>query len=70
MTPVLAHLNAQDIEARHLWKPMHLQPVFAGHRSFLSAVSDDLFERGMLLPSGSALTDDEVDRVVDAVLAL
>lgn len=69
VTPLLARLNDIDIEARHLWKPMHRQPVFAHHRSFLSGVADDLFARGLLLPSGSALTDDEVDRVVDAVLA-
>lgn len=67
VTPVLAALNAQGIEARHLWKPMHLQPVFAGHRSFLSGVSDDLFRCGLLLPSGSALSDDQIDRVIDAL---
>lgn len=69
VTPVLARLNAQDIEARHLWKPMHRQPVFERQRSFLTGVSDELFERGLLLPTGSALTDDEVDRVIAAVLA-
>lgn len=69
VTPVLARLNERDIEARHLWKPMHQQPVFAHQRSFLTGVSDDLFARGLLLPSGSALTDDDVDRVVGAVLS-
>lgn len=68
VTPLISALNAQGIEARHLWKPMHLQPVFADHRSFLSGVSERLFETGVLLPSGSALTDEEVDRVIDAVL--
>ena len=67
VTPLLARLNEQDIEARHVWKPMHRQPVFARHRSFLTGVADDLFDRGLLLPSGSALTDDDVDRVIDAV---
>lgn len=67
VTPVLAALNAQGIEARHLWKPMHRQPVFAGHRSFLTGVSDELFETGVLLPSGSALSDDDIDRVIDAL---
>lgn len=69
VTPLLARLNEQDIEARHLWKPMHRQPVFAHHRSFLTGVSDDLFARGLLLPSGSALTDAEVDRVAGSLLA-
>ena len=67
VTSLLARLNEQDIEARHVWKPMHRQPVFARHRSFLTGVADDLFDRGLLLPSGSALTDDDVDRVIDAV---
>ena len=67
--PVVAALNAQLIEARHLWKPMHQQPVFAGHRSFLDGTADDLFARGLLLPSGSALSDDDVDRVAAALLA-
>lgn len=69
VTPVVDSLNERQIEARHLWKPMHRQPVFAGSRAFLSGVSDDLFERGLLLPSGSALTDDDVDRVIAAVTA-
>lgn len=69
LNPLIARLNAQDIEARHLWKPMHRQPVFARHRSFLTGTSDDLFARGVLLPSGSALSDDDADRVVDALHA-
>lgn len=69
LNPLIARLNAQDIEARHLWKPMHRQPVFARHRSFLTGTSDDLFARGVLLPSGSALSDDDADRVVDALRA-
>lgn len=63
-TEVMAALERADIEARHLWKPMHLQPVFAGARTFLSGVSERLFARGVTLPSGAGLTDAEVDRVV------
>ncbi len=62
-------LAAQQIEVRHLWKPMHLQPVFRSARSFATGVSERLFRSGIALPSGSALTDDEVDRVIAAVLA-
>lgn len=69
VTPVLAALNAQGIEARHVWRPMHLQPVFAGRRAFLNGTSDDLFRSGVLLPSGSALSDADIDRVIDALLA-
>ncbi len=59
-------LDAADIEARHLWKPMHAQPVFAGSRAFVNRVSDTLFGTGLALPSGSGLHDDDVVRVIDA----
>ena len=62
-------LEAEDIEARPVWKPMHLQPVFAGFPIFGGDVSARLFERGLCLPSGSAMTDDDQDRVVATVLA-
>jgi dTDP-4-amino-4,6-dideoxygalactose transaminase len=68
-TPVLAALNGRGIEARHVWRPMHLQRVFAGHRAFVNGVSEDLFRAGVMLPSGSALSDSDIDRVIDAVLA-
>jgi pyridoxal phosphate-dependent aminotransferase EpsN len=61
-------LEAEDIEARPLWKPMHLQPIFASHASFGGDVSAHLFERGLCLPSGSSLTDDDQDRVVATLL--
>jgi dTDP-4-amino-4,6-dideoxygalactose transaminase len=62
-------LEAEDIEARPLWKPMHLQPVFASHVSFGGEVSARLFERGLCLPSGSSLTDGDQDRVVATLLS-
>jgi len=52
-----------------VWKPMHLQPVFAGCDVFGGEVSSAIFERGLCLPSGSAMTDADVDRVVEVVLA-
>ncbi len=63
-------LEAQDIEARPLWKPMHLQPIFAGHRSFGGDVGAGVFECGLCLPSGSALSDEDQDRVVATVRAV
>ena len=66
---VVATLDAQGIEARHLWKPMHLQPVHAHCRSFTTGTAEALFRSGLALPSGSALTDAEVDRVVHALRA-
>jgi len=56
-------LEAENIEARPLWKPMHLQPVFAQCESIGGDVAKNLFERGLCLPSGSSLTDDDLSRV-------
>ncbi len=64
---LIGKLSADEIEARHVWKPMHLQPVFAAERSFLTGQAEQLFARGVALPSGSSSTDDEIERVIDAV---
>lgn len=61
------HLATLDIEARPLWKPMHLQPVFADARSYTSGAGETMFRTGLSLPSGSALTDAQFDRVRDAI---
>jgi pyridoxal phosphate-dependent aminotransferase EpsN len=60
-------LEAENIEARPVWKPMHLQPVFAGARMFGGAVSERLFRNGLCLPSGSSLSTEDQDRVVSIV---
>jgi len=60
-------LKREAIEARPVWKPMHLQPVFAGRRVRGGAVAEDLFARGLCLPSGTAMSDGDVRRVCDAV---
>jgi dTDP-4-amino-4,6-dideoxygalactose transaminase len=59
-----AALDAADIESRPLWKPMHRQPVFAAARAFVGGPADRLFATGLTLPSGSALTDDQVATVM------
>ncbi|MDQ3717070.1 MAG: DegT/DnrJ/EryC1/StrS family aminotransferase [Actinomycetota bacterium] len=64
---LIARLATQDIESRRIWKPMHLQPVFAASCSFTTGVAERLFLRGVALPSGSNLHDGEVERVIDAV---
>lgn len=56
-------LGANDIEARPLWKPMHLQPVFMAARAFVNGTSERLFQTGLALPSGSVLSEAEIDRV-------
>jgi dTDP-4-amino-4,6-dideoxygalactose transaminase len=92
-------LGEEDIEARPVWKPMHLQPVFdrSGQWSVVSGqkgkdgdqrsgvggqktkqryaarkvggeVAEDLFERGLCLPSGTAMTDSDLDRVIETIL--
>ena len=60
-------LLEKDIEARPVWKPMHLQPVFATARKVGGAVSEDLFDRGLCLPSGSNLAEKDQDEVIDIV---
>jgi pyridoxal phosphate-dependent aminotransferase EpsN len=67
---ILRALAERDVEARPLWKPMHLQPLYAGCRRYGGAVAADLFERGLCLPSSSSLTPDAQERVIDAVRAV
>lgn len=64
---VREHLERQDIEARPAWKPMHLQPVFADAPRIGGSVAEAIFTDGLCLPSGSSLTDTELDRVVTGV---
>lgn len=60
-------LEKENIESRPLWKPMHQQPVFKDSPSYINGVADELFERGLCLPSGSNLTNEELDRVISAI---
>lgn len=62
-----AALSEADIESRPLWKPMHLQPVFAGARGEISGASERLFRTGLTLPSGSALEAAQIERVFDTI---
>jgi dTDP-4-amino-4,6-dideoxygalactose transaminase len=62
-------LEAQNIETRPLWKPMHAQPIFRGHPARLNGTADRLFATGLCLPSGSGLADDQLERVIEAVRA-
>ncbi len=67
---LLAALREENIEGRHLWKPMHAQPVFAD-APYVTAgeesVSDDLFARGVCLPSDTKMSMEDVDRVCDVI---
>jgi dTDP-4-amino-4,6-dideoxygalactose transaminase len=63
------HLEAADIESRPTWKPMHLQPVFAGAPAVVDGTAEAVFRTGLCLPSGSGMSDADLDRVLDAIEA-
>ncbi len=65
---VRRHLEAQNIEARPVWKPMHLQPAYRDCRVVGGEVAEGLFRRGLCLPSGSTLSTEMQQRVIDAFL--
>lgn len=58
------NLEKENIESRPLWKPMHMQPVFSKYPSYVNGTSEDLFNRGLCLPSGSNLIDDDISKVI------
>lgn len=62
------HLEAADIESRPLWKPMHLQPLYATAQRRIDGTSELLYETGLCLPSGSGMSDLEQDRVLDCLV--
>ena len=67
---VRLHLETRNIESRPVWKPMHRQPVFRDARVLGGSVSDSLFQNGLCLPSGSALSEDELSRIVMEIRSL
>lgn len=70
---VIERLAAEFIEARPVWKPMHIQPVFSACDYFAhgnESISDGLFERGICLPSGSNMSSDHIDRVAETVIKI
>ncbi len=60
-------LDADDIESRPLWKPMHMQPVYEGAKFFGSGVCEKLFEHGLCLPSGSNLLEEDFERIFETL---
>lgn len=61
-------LEAENIESRPVWKPMHMQPVFKAHRKRGGEVAEDIFSRGLCLPSGSNLSTDDLNRIVSVIM--
>ena len=64
---LIEHLSKQNIESRPLWKPMHMQPLFASSQAFVDGTSQRLFESGLCLPSGSSMSDEDVVMVCDKI---
>ena len=60
-------LDANNIESRPLWKPMHKQPVYKDAPAYINGVSESLFRQGLCLPSGPMVTDDDVARIVNTI---
>ncbi len=63
-------LEAENVEARPVWKPMHLQPAYRAYEVLGGAVGEEIFETGLCLPSGSAMTEADVQRVMEIVQSL
>jgi len=64
---VIEALECVNIESRPLWKPMHLQPLFAQNRAYINGTSEALFQRGLCLPSGSAMRQEDIGRVLEVI---
>ena len=62
-------LDNKGIESRPLWKPMHKQPVFKNSPAYLNGVSEAIFKRGLCLPSGPMVTDEDVAYIIDSIKA-
>jgi dTDP-4-amino-4,6-dideoxygalactose transaminase len=60
-------MEEENIETRPLWKPMHLQPVFAECPYYGDNTAENLFDKGLCLPSGPTLTDEDIKRVVEVI---
>jgi dTDP-4-amino-4,6-dideoxygalactose transaminase len=60
-------LETDRIESRPLWKPMHLQPVFKDAKAYVNGVSEEFFDKGLCLPSGSNMTSQDLERVVTQI---
>ena len=71
---IMVALEKENIESRSVWKPMHMQPVFDNFKFYSSldksSVSEDLFNRGICLPSDSNMSDEDIERTVNIIKSL
>ena len=63
-------LDALNIEARPLWKPMHKQPVYKDAPAYVNGISEELFKMGMCLPAGPYVKEKEVQYICEAIKSL
>ncbi len=66
-THLMEKLAEENIESRPIWKPMHLQPVFATCPAYVNGVAEDVFKHGLCLPSGSNMTEEDLERIATVV---
>ena len=64
---IMKLLESNNIESRPSWKPMHLQPVYKGQDAYLNGTSEDLYSKGLCLPSGSSLTIEDLERITNLI---
>lgn len=69
LLPLIEKLSAANIETRPLWKPMHLQPVYKDAPAYINGVSEKLFARGLCLPSGPYVGEEEINYIVKNIVA-
>ena len=62
--------NKENIETRPLWKPMHLQPIFKDCTSYVNGVSKEFFDRGICLPSGTNMKEEQLKHIVRKIKQL
>ena len=65
---VMEALEKINVESRPLWKPMHMQPLFKDSISIIDGTSENLFNKGLCLPSGSDMSDEDTLRVCDIII--
>ena len=68
VSKIVENLAEENIEARYIWKPMHLQPLYKGYKVYGGNVSESLFNNGLCLPSGTSLKMADQDRVIEIVI--
>jgi len=67
---IMEALEKENVESRHIWKPMHMQPIFAKYDTINKGVSEEIFKNGICLPSDTKMTDRDLERVCNVIKGL